>query len=1568
MATVNNTFPINILIIPATIPVRTKAPINISINPIETPEQTTKVTYKFNVNALPIRVNISDPLIETAYRFLDDAFSVYIDEDRKLKTLLNYGEDRQTVVLAHRYGNIDETGINKIQLKLLQPLPDGVGLDSRVFLSREVAKTLIDKVRIRFARPIDATPYLRPKNTKVDVGTTGKHVHNVTLQKLKLQSGSVGLVDSYQNTTFEDEIFRQWYSYDFRSSELNIDFSDYNNFVFYGSAAMRLAAFREKIARINRIETSRIQFLSSSTYTANTGSAGAVFVREKSAQYAKEKEDVIRGFDRYEQYLYFTPSGSDSPYSASFDYVDGGTEYNSIGYWPKDSSGNLYALTNPVTETWYTTQLEIAQRFDEFNENNLVNTIPTHVREHADDNAAYITFVAMVGHFFDTIKPYVDKFPDIYRRSLNPNEELSKDLINEVAESIGFRLPTLNSIYDLTDDILGTQSTPSRRELTAEIYKRLLHMIPFYAKSKGTRTALESFIRAFGFTPQLISIKETGTPVSGAYYTFEEYSTCLDFDETKTSYMRLPVSTSLRNPTTLQFNTAIGKTKTMTLLTGDDKWALNVAVHPSSSTLGRLEIVSGSSNTVILSSSYGDLYTNEFINVAIQVLSSGTSSLYTTATEGEDLLFRDIVSENSKFYGIWRSTDYVYVGGAGPRVKNRYEGTFDNLRLWNTSLSDEVLLNAAFDPRTNAGDTFDAPVEHLIVELNFNNFNSGSLLASASVPNVSPYKNKTASPSLENLFTFNISGSDFTRYSTTIRQDIAIAGSSAMLTNKVKVAEAPVFINPNDTRLYRTQSIVKPETKRLQRGRNKVIIAVSPTEIVNQNIIRNLGYENINAVLGSPTTLYTTFEKSLATLKKHYQQYHYVDVNTNRFVRIMGEISSVLNQVVDYFIPSKATVLKGILIEPNILEQVKIPPIKNIKVYGKNSRRTLSAAGSLTSSAAEYGATFNLSKIIDVRPEIPQGQYRTYKDQNKLIVSGTFEISTNKYVTTVEPTIFITGSTSNIRSTLNVQQIELNGQLDRYNTVDKYSGQVNTLITNVTASLHSRLTASVHTPTIITGSYTNLTSTIFVENIPSIRMFASSVTSSIYAHTVPMVTSSYATFNIKHVPYENVNYLTSNRPSSVDVGLSNMNKIPYDAANNGTPGSEPYYRLYPRKLFHSEIDSPRNGGATSIYTPALYDIPPSADFRDFGVYTFFSDDNGIYYFPDVVKKPAYTRQLNQAWNFSEQAFESVTTWSYGSSYNIYDVVYQQINTDDLVDLGNISKKTVNAGNGRYYVFKTRPAYTPVTDGSSFYLNSVPSYTPPSLDRDNWELLRFTPIQRRVAKRVVFDTFTVPNPELNNFKTTTVSIDRILDRPDRYSDSFTIPPISANSYITGELSLQNIAVLFAVQTNTANIRLRLYRTPETRDADIGRASETRPQNAHGVLLDMTLMSANALEITNPITTLLDGTTSPSGKIYYTIDNLNSSIKLGVNIQLFYFALQIEPRIPTGYLRKHYRFFRDNTTATKRRNYDGCKNTQDTTIDGLPAIQVFISEGTDLIVSPTQTNEEIITGGGGTLNVT
>jgi hypothetical protein len=1500
-------------------------PIKINIQPAQTAKSSQTINYQFNINTIPIDVNISEPLITSAFQFLRTAIDTYVDEDRELKTLLNYGEDKQTVVLGYRRGPLDSNTIDTIQLKLLQEVPSDIDVNTPVFLSREVSKTLIDKVRIRFAPALDETPYLRPKNlsAKIDLDT-GKSLSNVTLTKLSLQTGSIGSNDAYHNTTFEDQIFRQWYSYDFNSSELNIDFTDYNNFIFYGSAAMRLAAFKQKLKTLEKLDSRRLQFASSSTYQGTSESAGFVFLQNESGKHAAEIEDIIRSFDRYEQYLYFTPSSSNSMYTASAYYADGGYEYNPIGYWPKTSSGSLYSVSNDVADEWYTSQSLIAQRFDEFNENNLINTLPTHIRED-DDNSSYITFVSMIGHFVDTIKPYIDQFPNMYSRDLDPNAELSKDLINEIAESVGFKMPTLESTYDLVKTILGENSEVPLRDAVAELHKRILHNLPFFAKAKGTKTALETLLKVNGIHPQLLSVKEMGVPTSGSYYVFDEFSNGVRFLEATSSFIKVPLSASLRTPTTLQLNCLFEKNKSMTILNGDKTWALFVYPHPTIPTLGRIELTSGSLYEPILTSSYQQIF-DDLINISVQV-SSGTASLQVIQVDREDIIFNSVMKNSTTFANVWNNTQYVYVGASGSEFANsRFDGVIDEFRIWNTPLAPDVLLNTAFDPAANSGNSYSSATDNLLVQLSFNNVDLALLTGSSYINNETNYKNISVSPSLETCSVYNISDTSFSRYNRTIRQELSQVGSSAYITTRIKVAPPPVF-SPNTSggkRLYRNESIMSSDNKNRKRGHNKVTVATSPTDVINQNIIRNFGMENINDALGIPDGFRGIATSSLQMLQTHYNTYYYADVSQNTFLRVLSNIGSVIDQTIEYFIPSKATLLKGVSIEPTVLEQIKINPVRQIRVYGKDTNKTLRAANSLTGSRPDYGATFNVTDTIKAITEATTlAKYDSYKTE--VNISDITEL-TARYSRT-------TGTVESVTPILDGTTSGLKGNIETDSILNDISANYSPLSTTVSEDISQFIEANYN----------------YLSGI--------------------MPTDNFGTLNSDFLLYK----------AQYDVDLYNMNKVGYSDVNNGKEGAEPYNRLYSRKLSTSEINTPRLGGLTSTYLPALYDIPPSADFRDFGVYTYLNSPEGIYYFTEPVKTPAYSSPLNQTWNDTSQLFNSVTNWEYGDRYNIYDVVYQDIDVS-YTSLGELTPNNtkdyitsqidsgIRAGNKRYYIFKTRSAYSGSLDGGAFYSGSVPSYTPPSLDRVNWELLRFTPSVKKVPKRVVFDTFSEYTAAAKNFKTTTISIDKIIDIPTRYIDTFNIPSIVGGGQVTGEFTMQNVAAMLAMQSSIGNIRVRLYRTPLARTNDLTRPIEVFPTGSHGVLVDASITTANVAEIINPIVTLVAGANPPAAKIYYTIDNFDLTEKSVSVFSIYYFAMEIEKRVPRGYLRKHYRFFRDNSTATKRRNYVGCKNTIDTTVDGLPPVQVFLSEGTDIVVSQTQTNEEIITGGGGQLNVT
>jgi len=1550
------------------------------MTPAPVASQTLEFEYPFEFNLSKIPLNISEPIKQTAYQFLEEILETYVDEDRELKTLLNFGEDRQRVIVSSRYGPLDASGTPTLQLKLLDPLPDEISSneDGEVdvaFISREVANTVIQSARFFDAPPIDRTPYLRPKNTGITINDEiGKSLKNITLRVLNLETGSLGGFVGSNNISFEDSIFRQWYSYDFNSAELNIDFSDYNNFVLYGSAALRLQAFRQKLLEIEKLTRDSLQF-EGGVFTGSLATAGAAYVLEQSAKFSKEKEDIIRSFDRYEQYLYFTPIGTNSPYSASFDFVAGETEFNEIGYWPKQSNGTLFPVNSEEAIIWFETQLGIAQRFDEFNENNLINTIPTHVRED-EENAPFFTFVVMIGHFFDTIKPYIDQFPEIYSRYIDPDQELSKDLVSTIAESVGFKLPTIDSVYSLTESTLNTLDNASKRNFATESYKRLLHNIPLFAKSKGTRTALRSVLRTLGVTEQLIDIQESGLSDNNSIRITNEFYNAIRFTGAP-AYIELPVSSSLRTPAprSIQLNLTIDQNKDMTILSGDDLWKLDVRVNPTNTRLVKLQL-SDSSDNVFMSTRYFENTSSDLLNISIRTFQpTSETSLRVIKVDQEDIIFDFDEREIDQFISIWNSTENIYVGGSGSMSTDNFIGKVDDVRLWGINLTDDNTLNCAFDPGSNAGNIFTDVSNHLYVQISLDKINQSLLLNSGSIINESPYKDKLVSPSLEFINVFGLTTESFFRDTRYVRQILPNIGSTGYVTNKVKIAPPPVFIENNETpglkRLYRTESIVKLEDKEILSNHNKINISASPARLINQNIIRNIGLENINASYGIPNEAFRAIPNNLFNLRNHYNKFYFINVDSNRFIRIMSKVSSILNQVVDYFIPSRASVYTGVLIEPNLLERTKLPELAKIKFYGKGTRKTTRAAESSSLEPRDYAATFTLSEQINITSGLFTGSYITNDIEidallgNKVIASSSAigPITGNSISTVSAPTV-----------TLGATAGELSGNITKLESnLTEINKSVFSSINNLESDIVGAKCNILGNTLAISGSIGELDNILLSDFNLIDRQHL--------ARNVRLVLESFK--NVNDPGYNTSKELISRFPRkfldrsvSVNLGLDEMDKFKFSISTGlGSPNAEPYNKIYPRKLFEYEILRPRSGGITSLTRRALYAIPPSCDLEQFGARNFFIQDFGVYYFTKRIRTPVYSSPLNATWDAQTETFEGATTWSYGERYNENDVVFQDIRIDaEYADtLGEQIIQSSIPGNGRFYVFKRRPvttseSYEPIqrSQGEAYYSGSIPSTIPPFLDKENWAKLRFSPKSIPDPRRVVFDTFTIPDPRLNDFKTTTLDVSARIDLPQRFLDTFFIGSVIGTRRKLGEIKVQNIATLFATQLNAvssqpANLRFRLYRSAGARDMDASRDSSEFPEPNEGVLLDMTFDIFGNIKYINPSITLLADDRAFSGTLYYILDNLSSADVGRLELYLYYFAIQTEPRLPRGYLRKHYRYFRDNSTALKRRNFIGCKNTIGTTIDGLPPVQVFLSEDTEVSVSPTNEGTAVNTGG-------
>ena len=164
-----------------------------------------------------------------------------------------------------------------------------------------------------------------------------------------------------------------------KSIRLNIDYTDYNNFIHFSSAQTRLENFYYKLSLI---ENYNQQATSASLSPINN------YLSSSQNVYLTKIKEIEEGFDGYEYHLYYT-SGSTS--------------------WPKSNSSQPYInypSTSSQGQNWLTGQLSTASLFDSENKDALVNAIPLYLKEDSE-NAPYELFVEMLGQHFDILYLYI---------------------------------------------------------------------------------------------------------------------------------------------------------------------------------------------------------------------------------------------------------------------------------------------------------------------------------------------------------------------------------------------------------------------------------------------------------------------------------------------------------------------------------------------------------------------------------------------------------------------------------------------------------------------------------------------------------------------------------------------------------------------------------------------------------------------------------------------------------------------------------------------------------------------------------------------------------------------------------------------------------------------------------------------------------------------------------------------------------------------------------------------------------------------------------------------------------
>ena len=400
--------------------------------------------------------------------------------------LINFGNNSQALAVNVALNKV-ESGY-EILFKLYQPLSDNINVKTNLWVVREKVNPYSFNLNLDTLILPPAIPLLRGPNFGINVPN-----QNNVATSYQTYTSLVNGMQSISTSSYQ-QLLSLITS---QSIDINTNYTDFTNFVFFSSAEQRLTNFYNKVKSIEDYNNIITEY---SPNVATTSSLALEITSSKNAI-----NTLITQFDGYEYYLYFNSSS----YS-----------------WPKTNSTLPYTLASTASaNSWYINATGSAETYDINNQNYLINTLPTFIKDD-ENNDPYITFINMVGHYFDNIWIFLQAITDVNLANNNLEQGVSKDLIYDVLQSLGIKLYNQYGDSDNISFLIGASgsanwdnnftytgsylNTLPKKDLLAESYKRIYHNLPLLLKTKGTAYGLQTLVSTFGITGSTLQVKEYG--------------------------------------------------------------------------------------------------------------------------------------------------------------------------------------------------------------------------------------------------------------------------------------------------------------------------------------------------------------------------------------------------------------------------------------------------------------------------------------------------------------------------------------------------------------------------------------------------------------------------------------------------------------------------------------------------------------------------------------------------------------------------------------------------------------------------------------------------------------------------------------------------------------------------------------------------------------------------------------------------------------------------------------------------------------------------------------------------
>ncbi len=778
------------------------------------------------------------------------------------------------------------------------------------------------------------------------------------------------------------------------STDINIDHSQFSNFVRFGSVEKRVRNFKYKLDLIEQY-TDRSASLSGTSgssagitgimadpvagaYISVSGSSDLnspyQLISGSSLQidhWEKQRRETINKFDNFEKYMFKQSSSYSSESIGIFN----------DNAWPKVSGVGNYSdpyvlarTTQSIATNWYADQLTSASVYDRANVNRLRRHLPEFIIEDTE-NTVFLNFVDMIGHYFDDIWTFIKAMTDTHDKRDSLSEGIAKDLLKPIAQSLGWELRDGKDLVSLPRYIFGMEQTGSEkpwvyattpeRDISREIWSRIINNMPYFLKTKGTSRAIKGLISCYGIPSSMLRVMEYGGPKlagqSPDFMITRKFTKALNFfGSTKNTYVQndtwevvtLGDGATNRTPDTVEFRFKAVTGSDQVLVRRGDDWAIRLKDNGSSDRYGNVSfMLSGSRGYQEVSSSELPVYDGEFWSVMLTRdsasgyhLSDNSTSqdiVYSLYTKKYDAGLSRIMYESSNSLvvcgslgAISESYNASYTGSAdtitigGPESDyfgESFSGSMMEYRNWTTPLNEASFDNHVAAPISFDGNHSSASWTDLVTRYSFDDDKDLSVSANNWFQDVSADQSFTSSASPYNYDAAGVSTANhFSSVIDEIKMKVPNLGPSGKSANKVRIESDSLIDRFSLPKLKFGESIVIPAYDTAPIDSNKLGIYFSPSKAIDEDIISSMPNLDFDQYIGEPYDQYKEQYTGLVEARNLYWQKYSGPNNFWDYLRLLKYYDHSLFKQIKDLLPARANANVGILIEPTILERDKI--------------------------------------------------------------------------------------------------------------------------------------------------------------------------------------------------------------------------------------------------------------------------------------------------------------------------------------------------------------------------------------------------------------------------------------------------------------------------------------------------------------------------------------------------------------------------------------------------------------------------------------------------------------------